>query len=69
MKIENRQQLLAVVAIVAVTLLASDKLLFSPLARAWNARSARIAELKRSVSQGALLLERLSGPGKRIACG
>ncbi len=58
MKIESRQQLLAVLAIVAVALLAADKLLFSPLTSAWKARSTRIAELRRSVSQGALLLER-----------
>lgn len=58
MKIESRQQMLAVVAIAAVALLASDKLVFTPLAHAWKTRAARIAELRQSLNQGALLLER-----------
>jgi hypothetical protein len=58
MKIENRQRLLAIAAISGIALLASDRLIISPLTTSWNERSARIAELKKSVSQGSILLER-----------
>ena len=58
MKIENRQRVLAVIAIAAVALLASDRLIVAPLTRSWKARADRIAELKESVKQGAMLLER-----------
>src|SRR5439155_9109755 len=58
MKIKNRQQALAIVAIGAVALLVSERLIFSPLARSWKARSDRIAELKESIRQGAFLLDR-----------
>src|SRR2546430_14152443 len=58
MKIENRQQVLAVIAIATVALLASDRLIFSPLTRSWKARADRIAELKRNVNQGAQLVDR-----------
>jgi len=58
MKIENRQRVLAVIAIAAVALLASERLIFAPLTRSWKARADRIAELKESVKQGAMLLER-----------
>ena len=58
MKIENRQQLLAVVALGAVALLGFDWLVLKHLTRAWKERSTRIAELRSSVSQGALLLDR-----------
>lgn len=53
-----RQQLLTILTVVAVSLWAGDKLIISPLTRAWKQRSARIAELRRSVTQGLLLLER-----------
>jgi hypothetical protein len=58
MKIENRQRTLAIAAITVVVLLASDRLIFAPLTRSWKARAERIAELKREVSQGGMLLER-----------
>jgi len=58
MKIENRQRTLAIIAITVVALLASDRLIFAPLARSWKARAERIAELKREVIQGGVLLER-----------
>ena len=58
MKIENRQRVLAIFAITAVVLLASDRLILTPLTRAWKARAGRIAELKREVTQGGMLLER-----------
>jgi len=57
MNINNRQQLLAFVAISAVALLASDRFLNSPLTRVWKERAGRVAELKKSVAQGTRLLE------------
>jgi type II secretion system (T2SS) protein M len=56
--IKNRQQLLAFVAIAGVAILVADKLIIGPLWDGWKARSTRIAELKKSVTQGAVLLQR-----------
>ena len=58
MNITPRQHLLGLVAIAVVALLAGDRLLFSPLSQSWKARAARVAELKKSVTQGTDLLER-----------
>jgi hypothetical protein len=58
MNITRRQQLLGLVAIAVVALLAGDRVLFSPLARSWKARAARVVQLKKSVTDGAALLER-----------
>jgi hypothetical protein len=58
MNITNRQQLLGIVAIVAVALLAGDRLLFTPLVQSWKSRSAQVAQLRKSVAQGTQLLER-----------
>jgi type IV pilus assembly PilO-like protein len=58
MNINNRQQLLAILAGAAVALWAGDKLIFSPLTQSWKERAARITELRKSVTQGAQLLER-----------
>ena len=58
MQIKNRQQILTIAAVAVVALFASDKLLITPLTRSWKERTARIVELRKSVSQGKLLLER-----------
>jgi hypothetical protein len=58
MNITNRQQTLGILAIVAVVLLAGDRLVFTPLVQSWHARSARIADLQKKVTQGSHLLER-----------
>lgn len=58
MKIRNRQQVLAILAIAAVGLLAADRLIITPLARIWKARAERIAKLKEYVSNGQALLAR-----------
>jgi hypothetical protein len=58
MKIKNRQQLLVIVAGVTLALLLGDKLVVSPLARSWTARSNRIAQLRKDIAQGALLRDR-----------
>jgi len=55
---QNRQQLLTIVALVAVALWAGDKLVLSPLMKSWKERSTRIVELRKSLLQGAQLLDR-----------
>ena len=58
MKIKNRQQVLVVLAVVAAALLLGDKLVWSPLTRSWKERASHITDLRKSVSQGSLLLSR-----------
>jgi len=58
MKINNRQQMLAVVAGATLALLLGDKLVLSPLVSSWKDRSARITHLRRDLLQGSLLLDR-----------
>ena len=58
MNINNRQQLLAIVAIAAIALWIGDKVLFSPLTALWKDRVKQIADLRKSVNQGTLLVER-----------
>jgi hypothetical protein len=58
MKISNRQQLLAFVAIAAITLFAADRLVLSPLTAAWKKRAERIEQLRKDVSDGRNLVER-----------
>ena len=58
MNIKNRQQLLLILALVAVGLFAADKLLITPLQASWKARSARIADLEKKVSEGRALISR-----------
>jgi len=58
MNLNKRQQLLAILAIVAVGLFVADKLVFTPLTVSWKARSARIGGLKEQVRDGAEMLKR-----------
>ena len=58
MNMQNRQQLLTIVAITAVAILAGDRFIRGPLVASWTQRSARIAELKKSVNDGSMLLQR-----------
>ena len=58
MNIKNRQHLLAILAISAVAILAGDKFVLSPLIANWKERTERIADLKKSVNQGTLLVAR-----------
>jgi len=58
MQIKNRQQLLIIVAGVAVGLLLGDSLVFSPLVKLWKARSTRIVDLGKKVKNGEELLRR-----------
>jgi hypothetical protein len=57
-QIKNRQQILVVVALVALGLFAGDKLVFNPLLDSWNARSKRIDTLRIQVAQAKPLLDR-----------
>jgi hypothetical protein len=58
MNLSKRQQLLAILAIVAVGLFIADKLVFTPLTKSWKARSERIAKLREQVRDGAETLKR-----------
>jgi len=58
MPIKNRQQWLVILAAVGAALLIGDKLVLTPLAASWQARSKQIAELTKQVSQGSLLVSR-----------
>jgi hypothetical protein len=58
MNINRRQQLLALVAVGAVAFFALDRLAIRPLTRSWRERSQSVAELRKSIAQGKLVLER-----------
>jgi hypothetical protein len=58
MQIKNRQQLLIIGAVAAAVLLTGDRLVLSPLLKAWGGRATRIAELRKEVAQGKVLLQR-----------
>lgn len=58
MRIENRQKMLTFVAAAAIALLVGDRVIYGPLAKAWKERTVRIAELRKQVTQGKLMIER-----------
>jgi hypothetical protein len=58
MNLTTRQQRLSLIALLLVGLLVVDRVLLPPLIRAWKDRAARLATLKKNVTQGALLLDR-----------
>ncbi len=58
MQIKNRQQFLMVAAIAAVALLAGDRLVLSPLLKAWSGRATRLSELRKQLARGNMLLQR-----------
>ncbi len=58
MQIRNRQQALVIAAIAAVALLAGDRVLISPLLKGWGGRATHIAELRKQIVQGNMLLQR-----------
>ena len=58
MNLNNRQQLLTVVALAVVAFWLSDKLIFTPLTNSWRDRSVRIDRLRKSVDGGTQLLKR-----------
>jgi hypothetical protein len=65
MKIRNRQQLLIVFAIAAFALLVGNSLIYEPLSRWWSARSQMIADLRKQVKDGKLLIQREPGLRER----
>ena len=58
MKIKNRQQFLAVLAVSGLGLLIADWFVFTPLAHLWQARSQQVADLRQEILQGSSLLNR-----------
>lgn len=58
MNLNNRQQLLGILAIVAVGLWVGDRLIFTPLTEAWKDRSLRLVAAKKSVIDGNRLIDR-----------
>lgn len=54
----NRQKLLMIVAAAGVGLLVLDQLVFTPMLKGWQARTAEIAQLKKSVTGGRGVIER-----------
>lgn len=58
MEIKNRQKILLFTAAAGLLLLVADSLVLSPLTSSWQARTKRIAELKKSVADGSLLIKR-----------
>jgi len=57
-QIKNRQQMLVIVAAVVFGLLVADKLVITPLTKAWKTRAERIADLRKKVDDGVKLIER-----------
>jgi hypothetical protein len=57
-QIKNRQQLLIIGAIAAIALFAGDQLVLSPLMKVWSARATRVAELRKQITQGKMLVQR-----------
>ena len=53
MQIKNRQQILIAAAIVVVALFALDKIVISPLTKAWQDRSKSVTELRNRVATAA----------------
>ena len=58
MKIETRQQFLIVLTVAVAALFVGERLVYEPLANWWSARSQKIAELRKEVNDGRLLLQR-----------
>lgn len=54
----NRQRLLVILAGAAVLLLVLDRIVFTPLTKSWEARSAEIARLTKDVAAGRGVVER-----------
>jgi hypothetical protein len=57
-QIKNRQQLLVIGAIVAVALFAGDQLVLSPVLKVWSTRATRVAELRKKIADGKMLVQR-----------
>lgn len=58
MNVKQRQQMLLLLAGLAVVLLLGDRLVLTPLVAVWKDRAARMDELRASLAQGELLMQR-----------
>jgi hypothetical protein len=61
----QRQKILMVAAVAIAVVWLGDRLVVTPLTKAWKERSARILDLRKKVTQGSALLERESIIRKR----
>ena len=55
---DKRQKLLLLLAAAVVAIFATDKLVITPLTKSWQARTAAIAELRKSIAAGRGTVER-----------
>jgi hypothetical protein len=55
---DKRQKLLAVLALGAVAIFAADKLVLTPLTNSWKTRGDAIVELRKSIAQGRVTVDR-----------
>jgi hypothetical protein len=58
MKIENRQRLLAIAAMLIVGVFVADKMVLSPLIESWKERSSTLTQLRKTLNQGHMLIQR-----------
>ncbi len=65
MKIDSRQRFLLITTLVLFLVLVADQVVLEPLAQAWTARSERITELRKKLTDGTLLLQREDSLRKR----
>jgi Tfp pilus assembly protein PilO len=65
MAFNHRERLLVVLAIACIVLLGGDRLVLSPLVKAWKARASRIVELEGSLAKGKILVTREKDLQKR----
>jgi hypothetical protein len=66
MQIKNRQQLLIIGAIAAVSLFAADRLVLSPLLKAWSVRATRISDLHKNIDRANAMMQREQMPNQSI---
>jgi len=66
MQIKNRQQLLIMVTIAAVSLFAADRLVLSPLLKAWSMRATRIDDLHKNIDRAKAMMQREQLPNQSI---
>jgi len=58
MEFKKRERILVIAALLCVLFLGGDRLILTPMARAWKDRSAQISSLKQSIEKGEILLDR-----------
>jgi hypothetical protein len=55
---KNRQQLLAIIAGLAIALFFADRFVITPLTKTWKAHNDKIDELNKPLAQGEILVDR-----------